>query len=267
MVGAAVAIPMLKPSILAHARARAERKESRWRSAYDEGVSALNSGDYARAEEALSEAAALGRELHRAHQAIGELALGLLDRKRGQFEQARRRFLNSLELRMGDPFPDAEAVSRSLNRVADVSLEMGDVGGAIEFGLRALDFQEKRLGKDHPELVPTLFNLAGAYEQKALLSEASVVRQRITAIETKELEEKLGKVGTSYHLLARNYQVLSEPALADAAYARAVETLAKRTAKHDERLEYLIRDYASFLRSSGREAEAVEIEALIVTEP
>jgi hypothetical protein len=85
--------------------------------------------------------------------------------QRAELQQARRlheRALAIYEARLGAEHPDT---ATSLNNLALVLRDQGDLDGARPLHERALAIREARLGPDHPETAKSRRNLAAVVDR------------------------------------------------------------------------------------------------------
>jgi tetratricopeptide (TPR) repeat protein len=109
--------------------------------------------------------------------------------QRAEHQQARalhERALAIDEARLGKDHPDTV---QSLNNLALVLADQGDLDGARTLLERALTIFEGRLGPDHPDTANSLNNLAGVLHEQGDLDTARTLYERALAI----YEARLGK--------------------------------------------------------------------------
>ena len=92
----------------------------------------------------------------------------------------------------------------------------GDFNNAIKYALKIMDFQEKSIGKNHPDYAFTLGNLGVNYlavsqYDKALAINLDVVelRKRILGVEDEEYHLALANLASTYSKLAKYSKALT----------------------------------------------------------
>jgi tetratricopeptide (TPR) repeat protein len=113
-----------------------------------------------------------------------------------------------------------------LSRQAQSYWAKGEYAQAEILWQRALVIQEKTLGLHHPDVVTTLYSLAGLYQERGEYTQAETLWQRALAIQEQALGPEHPNVAATLHSLAGLY-------LAKGEYSR-VEPLLQRTLAIEE---------------------------------
>ena len=223
-------------------------------------------GKYAEAEQlfrhALSiEEKELGQDHPRVATAYNNLAIAYkLQEKYKEAEPLYQHALKIQERVLGLKHP---AVARSLNNLANLYLEQDRYQDAEPLYRRSLEIAEEVLGLEHPNVGMTLENLAILYAEQGKYVEAEITYQRALKIQEKALGPEGHAVGTNLHNLANLYRDQRLYDKAEPLYRRSLLILRKILEPAHPDLRTLIEDFAAFLRSTGRPAEAEALEAEI----
>lgn len=99
-------------------------------------------------------------------------SVGLVERQRGNFDEARAAFERSLELHQAFDPEGPESLS-PLNNLAALEMDVDDYVAAESRARELLREIERRYGPEHPDYVPALATLAGALSAQDKLDEAA----------------------------------------------------------------------------------------------
>lgn len=200
----------------------------------------------------------LGEDHPRVAVAYNNLAIAY--KLQGKYAEAEPMYQRALEVQEKVLGPKHPAVSRSLNNLGNLYLEQDRFEDAEPLYRRSLEISEEVLGPEHPQVGLILDNLGMLYAKLGRNGEAETTYQRALQIREKALGPEAHDVGTNLLNLANLYrdQRLSEKA--EPLYRRSLSILKKILDKDHPDLHRLVDDFAVFLRSTGREAEASALE-------
>ena len=120
----------------------------------------------------------------------------------GTFEEGKRHFQRSLDLKLqllGSDHPD---VASSYNNLGTVLIKQGDLKQAKEYYERALAIVEQTLGPQHPDVASSYNNLANVLSDQGDLKQAKEYHERALAIRQQTLGPQHPDVASSYNNLA-----------------------------------------------------------------
>jgi serine/threonine protein kinase/Tfp pilus assembly protein PilF len=201
---------------------------------------------------------ALGPDHPRVALAYNNLAITYkLQEKYAEAEPLYRRALSIQEKVLGPNHPD---VARSCNNLANLYLEQGQFRNAEPLYHRALKISEGALGPDHPDVALSLDNLGLLLARDERYAEAEIHYQRSLEIREKALGLEHHLVANSMHNLANLYRDQDRHG-AESLYRRSLSIYRKILDPEHPDLRDLIKDFADYLRSTGREEEASALEA------
>ena len=123
------------------------------------------------------------------------------------------------EKALGPEHPDTAA---SLNNLALLLLEQGDLAGALPLFERAFTIDERALGPEHPETATNLNNLAGVFHRRGDFSGARPLYERALAIREKALGSDHTQTAKSLNNLAALLRDQGDPAGARPLFERAL---------------------------------------------
>ncbi len=226
-------------------------------------ILAAKQGKYAEAEPLFQrvlniEEKELGADHPRVATAYNNLAIAF--KLQEKYEEAEPLYRHALEIQekvLGSMHP---AVSRSLNNLANLYLEQDRYLDAEPLYRRSLMISEEVLGPEHPNVGMTLDNLGQLYAKLGRYVEAETTYQHALKIREKALGPEAHDVGTTLHNLANLYRDQRLNDKAETLYRRSLLILRKILEPAHPDLRILIEDFAAFLRSTGRPAEALEAE-------
>ncbi|MBF0345132.1 MAG: CHAT domain-containing protein, partial [Nitrospirae bacterium] len=133
---------------------------------------------------------------------------------------------------------------------------------------RALEINEKALGKEHPSTATSLNNLANLYQATGRYAEAKPLLKRALEINEKALGKEHPSTATSLNNLANLYQATGRYAEAEPLLKRALEINEKALGKEHPSTATSLNNLASLYYNTGRydEAEPLYKRALEINE-
>jgi len=186
--------------------------------------------------------------------------LGIAYKLQKKYAEAEPLYQQALKIRekvLGANHPD---LARSLNSLANVYLEQDRFRDAEPLYRRALKISEEALGLKHPDVALCLDNLGLLCAKEGRYTEAETHYRRALEIREKSYGPVHHFVGSSLHNLANLYRDQNRYREAEPLYRRSLSIYRKiLDPKHPDLLD-LIKDFAVYLRSTGREAEASALE-------
>jgi tetratricopeptide (TPR) repeat protein len=154
---------------------------------------------------------------------------------------------------------------------ADASIFLGNLallyhqqrkyGEAEALHKRALEFREKFLGPEHPEVARTLNNLAVLYRDLGRYAEAEAHCQRSLEIVENTLGLEHPKVARRLCNLADLYLAQEKYTEAEPLYRRALTIIETSPEPELPAVTASLKNYATFLRNNKRTIEAKNVEA------
>ncbi|MGH1342542.1 MAG: tetratricopeptide repeat protein [Nannocystales bacterium] len=99
-------------------------------------------------------------------------SVGLVERQRGNYDEARKAYKRSYELHQAFE-PDGPEALSPLNNLAALEMDVDDYGAAEARSRELFREIERRYGPEHPDYVPTLGTLAAALAAQNKLDEAA----------------------------------------------------------------------------------------------
>ena len=148
-----------------------------------------------------------------------------------------------------------------LNKVATLLKDLGRYQDVEALCLRALDGRESTLGKDHPDTLISVGNLAGLHQAQGRLEQAGPLMLR----DLEGNESTLGKdhpdTLTLVYNLARLYEDQGRLEQAEPLFFRELKGIVKRLGKDHPDALVSITDMAKFYVDQGRFEEARTLKA------
>jgi tetratricopeptide (TPR) repeat protein len=235
-----------------------------------EARAALDTGDFARAEELLNQAKA--RDLSAIEQmraAIERMQADLDARQLSAAEAAAENgALMMAQLRYAEaahyyaeavgltPERYAEQLSARLTGWALAAQAAGDYGTGLDAARRALVLDEARLPAEHPILATRLNNLAGLYQDTGRYEQAEPLYRRVLAIFEGALGPEHPNVATAASNLAGLYQATGRYEQAEPLLQRAIAIREEALGPGHPDLAQSLTSLATLYRDTGRLAEA-----------
>jgi non-specific serine/threonine protein kinase/serine/threonine-protein kinase len=183
-------------------------------------------------------------------------ALGVTYRSLGEYALAVPLFGRALELRRDALGPEDTLTLNTLSMITSTQAQGGDPGGAIASGFELVDARERVHGKEHPEYVAALSNLANMHADigeyatsERLLREALEIDRRILASDDGDLAFTINNLATV---------LVDQGKFADAVPLHEESLEIRRRAFGTPSVEVAIAsgNYALALGGAGRHAEA-----------
>jgi len=150
-----------------------------WQEYTSEGIAAIGTGDFRRAEAFFKRALAKAEELGPQERGIALNGLGELYRRQGRHADAERMLRRAIEVKEEGLGPDHPDVATSLTNLGLVYAAAGHEAEAVPVLERAAAIQEKNAGDRAPGLPRTLTALAQVYRQLGREHDAFVVETRV----------------------------------------------------------------------------------------
>jgi serine/threonine-protein kinase len=168
-----------------------------------------------------------------------------------------------LAVRLAEEEEDYRHASLSLDRLAEVSGQLGNHADAEAVLLMALEVKEQVYGAHHSEVISSLSNLVDALHAQGKYDDAlEYVNRLVQAYQTTFGAEHPG-VATIAANMSAIYHEIGHPS-AEEFYKQAIEVKTKMFGYNNEEVVALVRRYAVFLREQGRVEEAQRIEQAAV---
>jgi tetratricopeptide (TPR) repeat protein len=135
---------------------------------------------------------------------------------------------------------------------------------ALPWCEQCLEITKKRLGEEHPDVAPSLNNLALLYDSQGRYSEAEPLYIQALALRRKLLGEEHPYVATSLNNLAALYDSQGRYSEAEPLYIQALALRRKLLGEEHPSVATSLNNLALLYRSQGRysEAEPLYIQAL-----
>ena len=140
--------------------------------------------------------------LDHAHAAGAHSLMGQVLLKMGTFDEGKRHFELSLDLRLEFLGSQHPMVASSYTNLANVLGNQGDLKQAKEYHERALAIKQQTLGPQHPDVASSFNNLAILLGDQGDLKQAKEYHERALAIKQQTLGPQHPKVASSYTNLA-----------------------------------------------------------------
>ena len=119
-----------------------------------------------------------------------------------------------------------------------------------------LDYAERQLGADHPDVATSLNNLAGLYYSQGRYSEAEPLHQRALEIRERQLGAEHPDVTTSLNNLAELYYSQGRYSEAEPLHQRALEIWERQLGAEHPHFATSLNNLAKLYRAQGRYSEA-----------
>jgi tetratricopeptide (TPR) repeat protein len=177
--------------------------------------------------------------------------------KYGEAEPLYRRALAIKEQQLGTEHP---STAMSLNNLALLYQQQRKYKDAEPLYQRALSIFEQQLGTEHPTTATLLNNLAELYDNQGRCEDAESLYQRALSIFEQQLGAEHPSTAYPLHNLALLYQHQGKYEQVEAFYQRALAIREKHLGPTHPETQNTRKNYASFLRLVGRDAEATALE-------
>ena len=165
--------------------------------------------------------------------------------------QARPLYERALAIREKVLGPEHPDTATSLNNLAFLLQDQGDLAGARPLSERALAIREKVLGPEHPDTATSLNNLASLLQDQGDLAGARPLYERALAIREKVLGPEHPDTATSLNNLAVLLQAQGDLAGARPLYERALAIREKVLGPEHPDTATSLNNLASLLQAQG----------------
>ena len=170
---------------------------------------------------------------------------------RAAYSEARPLYERALAIREKVLGPEHPDTAMSLNNLAVLLQDQGDLAGARPLFERALAIREKVLGPEHPDTATSLNNLAGLLQDQGDLAGARPLFERALAIREKVLGPEHPDTATSLNNLAGLLRDQGDLAGARPLYERALAIREKVLGPEHPDTAKSLNNLADLLRSQG----------------
>ena len=219
---------------------------------------ASSRGDRLGAEHALTAAiSAAGSPGSEAQRAAALIKLGELKRDEGSLAEAEEMFARALELSEIVADDDATLVS-ALTSLAGIRAARGTPASAEQLLTRALALTEKRLGREHPDLVVLLNDLSRLYLKRSAYALAEPLLHRLHAIKRLKGEDH-AEVATVLASLATVRQAIGDHDAAEQLWRRVLAIRERTLAPNHFAIATAIEHLADTCSARGKVPEALRL--------
>jgi tetratricopeptide (TPR) repeat protein len=174
----------------------------------------------------------------------------------GAYASARPLFERALAIREKALGPDHTDTGATVNNLAGLLQDQGDLAAARPLYERALAICEKALGPEHPNTAASLNNLANLLRAQGDLVPARPLYERALAIHEKALGPEHPDTAASLNNLASLLQVQGDLAAAGPLYERALTICEKALGSDHPYTAVTLNNLAGLLRNQGDLAAA-----------
>jgi tetratricopeptide (TPR) repeat protein len=174
----------------------------------------------------------------------------------GQARPLKERALAIREKALGPEHPDT---AKSLNGLALLLWDQGDLAGARPLHERALAIREKLLGPEHPDTAMSLNNLALLLQDMGDLAAAQLLYERALAIYEKVRGPEHPDVALSLNNLAHLLQARNDIAGAKPLFERALAILERLLGPDHPNTNRGRRNFACLLLAEGHPSQALSL--------
>ncbi len=221
-------------------------------------------GRYPKAEPLLKRALtiwekALGPEHPDTASSLNNLAF--LYTRQGHYSEAEPLYTRALAIREKALGPEHPDTALSLDNLAHLYTSQRRYSEAEPLLKRALTIWEKALGPDHPKTATNFNNLAFLYDNQGRYSEAEPLYLRALAINEKILGPEHLSTALNLCNLAFISNIQGQYTVAEPLFVRALQIREKVLGPRHPDTSSVRKDYVTFLRARGRDAEAQAVEA------
>ncbi len=175
---------------------------------------------------------------------------------RGEYAASEQMCVRALAIVENAFDPEDPAVTRGLNNLAVLYMELGRFEEAQPLLARALAIREKTQGPDHLDVALTLGNLAIVLMETERYAEAESLHRRALAIREKALHPNDPSVLVSVHSLGVLHRVQGRYAEAESLLSRVVATREQALGPDHPDVALSLMHLADVYTASGRGAEA-----------
>jgi len=157
--------------------------------------------------------------------------------------------------------PTAPDTADTLTGLGDVYRKLNKTADALPLLKRALDIRTEVFGPTHPKTARALDYLSSAYASLGKYDMAVPVYKDLLSARQSALGVEDPKVAQVLEDLAFACTKIDKPKKAESSYKQALAIREKNAKADPEALANCIKHYGDFLKSAGREDEAVKLEA------
>ena len=186
--------------------------------------------------------------------------IGMLYDTRGETVKACKFYEEALRLSSGGHNVDPCEVATIHNNVAMSYKSLGKIELAESHYHKALEIYERVHGLDHPEVAAMLNNLGALYIAQKDYDMAEVMHLRALGLRQKAYGGNHPDVAQSFSNLAVVYHSRQNWKKAGAYYRDALDVLAKQARTDWDEYSIVLRNYADYLRQTGKPKKADELE-------
>jgi tetratricopeptide (TPR) repeat protein len=172
---------------------------------------------------------------------------------KGRYSEAVDRLQNVASKRGDDP--------DVLSWLGSALLNVGRYAEAEALYKRALEIDEKALGKDHPDTATSLNTLAVLYHHQGKYAEAEALYKRALEIREKAIGKDHPATATSLNDLANLYHRQGKYAEAEPLLKLALEITEKAIGKDHPATTLVLENYVYLLYKMNRDEEATKLAA------
>jgi tetratricopeptide (TPR) repeat protein/transcriptional regulator with XRE-family HTH domain len=184
------------------------------------------------------------------------LNLGSYLHRRASYSTARPMFESALATFQQALGPEHRDIAKSLNRLALLLKDEGDLATARSHFERALAMREKVLGPEHPETAQSLDNLSALLQDQGDLVGSCTLQERALAIREKVLGAEHPDTATSLNNLAYVLHELGDPAGSRSLQERALAIREKVLGPDHHSTAESLHDLAVLLEEQGEHTVA-----------
>ncbi len=184
-------------------------------------------------------------------------SVGLVERQRGNFEQAREAYERSLELHQAFE-PDGPEALTPLNNLAALEMDVDDFEAAQTRARELLREIERRYGSEHPDYVPALSTLAGALAAQNKLEEAASSIETALAMGEAWFGRDSPRLDSPRAVLAGILGRTGDLEGSKALYEQLIETWTRTRGPNDPNVAIVHNNLATTLSKMERGEEALD---------
>lgn len=204
---------------------------------------------------------ALGPEHDEVAYTLSNLALLYTDE--GKYIQAEQLFERALTIREQTLGPEHPFVAQTLHRLARLYYIQGNYVQAEPLLTRSLTIREQTLGADHPDVASCLDTLAQLALTQGKYDLAEQLCQRALKIREQALGSEHLDVASSLNTLAKIFLAQSSYIQVEALLQQALSIYEKTLGADHPTAADCLELYARLLQTTGRQHEAIQMEARV----
>ncbi len=184
-------------------------------------------------------------------------SVGLVERQRGNFDEARTAYERSLELHQAFE-PDGPEALAPLNNLAALEMDVDDFSAAEDRSRELLRELERRYGPEHPDYVPTLGTLAAALTAQDKLDEAASSIEKALSMGEAWFGRDSPRLDSPRGVLAGILKRKGDFEGSKALYEQLIETWTRTRGPNDPNVAIVHNNLATTLTKMERGEEALE---------